>query len=82
MLDFLKAKSMSGLFNRLKVVKIRGIWEMAHAWNFIMFILANSPMLETMTIVCYRKERFTEEQLQQLKRASEHVKTLVLTSAA
>ncbi|PON45844.1 F-box domain containing protein [Trema orientale] len=81
--DFLKEKCLLGLhFKRLKVVKIRGIWEMAHAWHFIKFILANSPVLETMTIVCYRKERFTEAQLQQLERASEHVKILSLTSAA
>ena len=81
MTDFLREKCWSGLyFNRLKVVKIKGVWEMDHAWHFVKFILANSPVLETFTIVCLSNGRFTEEELLQLERASEHVKILSLTA--
>ncbi|XP_062106398.1 F-box/FBD/LRR-repeat protein At1g13570-like [Humulus lupulus] len=79
--DFLRDKCRFGMyFNRLKVVKIRGVWEMDHAWHFVKFILANSPVLEALTIVCLRNGRFTEEQLLQLERASERVKILSLTA--
>ncbi|KAF4348088.1 hypothetical protein F8388_010055 [Cannabis sativa] len=81
--DFLSDKCRFGLyFNRLKVVKVRGVWEMDHAWHFVKFILANSPVLETLTIVSLRDGRFTEEQLAKLDRASERVKILSLTACS
>lgn len=79
-LDFLRAQCLLDLyFNKLKVVKIRGIWGTRLEWEFIKFILAHSPVLEAMTIVKYGGERVPESLLMQVERASEHVKILSLT---
>ncbi|GMY24494.1 F-box/FBD/LRR-repeat protein At1g13570-like [Fagus crenata] len=66
-------------FNKLKVVKIRGLWGSKPEYEFIKFILAHSPVLETMTIVSYGGERVPNSVLLQVDPASEHVKIINLT---
>ncbi|KDP24339.1 hypothetical protein JCGZ_25635 [Jatropha curcas] len=79
--DFVRAQCLCDFyFNKLKVVKIRGIFGSGTEWEFIKLLLAHSPMLELMTIVKYSGgERISELLLQQLDRASEHVKFTSLT---
>ncbi|CAK7335181.1 unnamed protein product [Dovyalis caffra] len=61
-------------FNQLKVVKIRGIIGTRAEWEFLKLLLAHSPVLESMTIVKFRGDRFSESFLQEVERASKHVK--------
>ena len=60
-------------------MKIRGLWGSKPEYEFIKFILAHSPVLETMTIVSYGGERVPNSVLLQVDPASEHVKIINLT---
>ncbi|GAV60081.1 F-box domain-containing protein [Cephalotus follicularis] len=78
--EFVKSQCLYDFyFNKLKEVKIRGICGTRAEWEFISVILCHSIVLETMTIVRYGGERFPESQLQQLERASNHVRITSLT---
>lgn len=80
-IDFLRAQNMLDLYlNHLRVVKIRGISGVeGPEWEFIKFILAHSPVLETITIVRYRGERVPQPLFEQVERASKYVKLISLT---
>lgn len=78
-MDLVTAQLQSDFyFNQLKVVKIRGINGTRIEWEFLRLILAHSPVLESMTIVKFRGERISESFLQEVERASKHVKFISL----
>lgn len=78
-MDLVTAQLQSDFyFNQLKVVKIRGIIGTRIEWEFLRLILAHSPVLESMTIVKFRGERISESFLQEVERASKHVKFISL----
>ncbi|KAF3943115.1 hypothetical protein CMV_030293 [Castanea mollissima] len=80
-LDFQRAHCLVDLyFNKLKVVKIRGLLSTNPECEFIKFILAHSPVLETITIVTYGREIIPNSVLLQFEPASEHVKVISLRS--
>lgn len=80
-LDFERAECLEDLyFNKLKVVKIRGLLSTYPECEFIKFILAHSPVLETITIVTYGGEIIPNSVLLQFEPASEHVKVISLRS--
>ncbi|KAL0015204.1 hypothetical protein SO802_002273 [Lithocarpus litseifolius] len=80
-LDFQRAECLVDLyFNKLKVVKIRGLLSTNHECEFLKFILAHSPVLETITIVTYGGEIIPNSVLLQFEPASEHVKVISLRS--
>lgn len=81
--DFVEAQSHDGLyFNRLKVVKITGIWHFTLAEYFLGLILAHSPLLETLTLIHYDGETIPYELFTEFHYASEHVKIITLVSAS
>lgn len=78
-MDLVTAQLLSDFyFDQLKVVKIRGIIGTRIEWEFLRLILAHSPVLESMTIVKFRGERLSESFLQEVERASNHVKFISL----
>ena len=78
-MDLVTAQLLSDFyFDQLKVVKIRGIIGTRIEWEFLRLILAHSPVLESMTIVKFRGERLSELFLQEVERASNHVKFISL----
>lgn len=78
-MDLVTAQLQSDFyFNQLKVVKIRGINGTRIEWEFLRLILAHSPVLESMTIVKSKGERISESFLQEVERASKHVKFISL----
>ena len=78
-MDLVTAQLQSDFyFNQLKVVKIRGIIGTRIEWEFLRLILAHSPVLESMTIVKFKGERISEPLLQEVERASKHVKFISL----
>ncbi|KAG5227095.1 F-box/FBD/LRR-repeat protein [Salix suchowensis] len=78
-MDLVTAQLQSDFyFDQLKVVKIRGIIGTRIEWEFLRLILAHSPVLESMTIVKFRGERISESFLQEVERASNHVKFISL----
>lgn len=79
MLDYLKSQYLFEFsFNRLKEVRIRGIYGTRTEWEFIKLILARSPVLETLVIVKFEGDRIPESLLFQTERASEDVKIVTL----
>ncbi|XP_021895761.1 F-box/FBD/LRR-repeat protein At1g13570-like isoform X1 [Carica papaya] len=78
-LDYLKSQYLFEFsFNRLKEVRIRGIYGTRTEWEFIKLILARSPVLETLVIVKFEGDRIPESLLFQTERASEDVKIVTL----
>lgn len=71
---------MNFVFNHLKAVKFSGIYTRIPEMEFLKYVLVHSPVLETVTIVCYNGERVSCQMLQSFDRTSECVKFVSLAA--